>query len=119
MVLSILPIAAPLVFEETARITTPDPTFFFPRRVAVEGDTIIATGVKSEGEIQHHGALLFQRQSNGAWVYVKTLAQTSCDVGEVAEDTCTASVAIRNGLAVVAADRVHVFKRFPDGSWEP
>src|SRR4051812_47453149 len=39
--------AAPLVFEETAKIASPDPAFHvFPLRMAVEGDTIIATGVK-------------------------------------------------------------------------
>jgi hypothetical protein len=54
--------APPLVFEETVTITTPDPTFHFPGRVAVEGDTIIATGLMTEsnGDIQHHAAFLFR-----------------------------------------------------------
>lgn len=112
-----LSIAAPLVFEETAKITSPDPSYLFPQRVAADGDTIIATGVRQDGNIQHHVAYLFRRQSNGAWVYVRKLAETSCDNGEVAEDTCHASVAMRNGLAVVSAGQVHVFERSSDGSW--
>ena len=113
-----LSIAAPIVVEEAAIIASPDPTFTFPLRVAVEGDTIIATGRKHEGgEIDRYAAFLFRRQSNGAWLYVNTLAETSCDVGEVGEDTCTVSVAIRNGLAVVAADKVHVFERASDGKY--
>lgn len=114
-----LSFASPLVFEEAATITTPDPAFRFPLRVAVEDDTIIATGVMTEanGDIQHHAAFLFRRQSDGVWVYVNKLAETSCDAGEGAEDTCMASVAIRNGVAVVAAGGVHVFERLPDGSW--
>lgn len=113
----ILSNAAPVVVEEAARIAAPDPTYRFPGRVAVEGDTIIATGIRFEGDIEHQAAFLFQRQSNGAWVYVRTLAQTSCNSGEGAEDTCIASVAIRNGVAVVAAGQVHVFERASDGSW--
>lgn len=109
--------AAPLVFEETAKIAAPDPTYEFAQQVAVEGDTIIATGWKLVGEFEHYSAYLFQRQSNGEWAYVRTLAQHSCNSGEVAEDTCTASVAIRNGVAVVSAGDVHVFERATDGTW--
>ncbi|MFL6617790.1 MAG: hypothetical protein ACJ8MH_04275, partial [Povalibacter sp.] len=111
-------VAAPIVVEETAKIASPDPAYdVFPKRLAVEGDTIIATGVKYVGDFEYHSAFLFRRQSNGSWTFVKTLATTSCDSGEVAEDTCLASVGIRNGVAVVSADKVHVFERKTDGSW--
>lgn len=112
-----LSVAGPLVFEETAKITSPDPAFEFPLRVAVEGDTIIATGRKFDGPIETHVAFLFRRQSNGEWTYVRSLAEGSCDSGEVAEDTCNASVDIRNGLALVTAGTVHVFRRASNGTW--
>ena len=122
-----LSLAAPIVVEETTKIPPPDSTLnLFPVRLAVEGDTIIATGVKYIGEREdewtyrdweNHYAFLFRRQSNGAWQYVKTLATTRCDVGEVGEDSCLASVAIRNGIAVVAADKVHVYERQGTGDW--
>jgi hypothetical protein len=122
-----LSLAAPMVFEETAKIASPDPTLdIFPLRLAVEGDTIIATGVKYVYELEngetnrdweYHYVYQFQRQSNGTWQYLRTLASTRCDTGEVGEDTCLASVAIRNGIAVVAADKVHVFERDASGSW--
>lgn len=121
--LALLPcvsLSAPLVFEETARIASPDSTLqVFPVRMAVEGDTIIATGVKysDSGENEEHRAFLFQRQSNGAWKYIRMLASTNCNSGEAGEDTCIASVAIRNGVAVVSAARVHVFERNASGSW--
>jgi len=122
-----LTLAAPIVVEETAKIASPDSTLdIFPLRLAVEGDTIIATGVKHVFEQEseeisrdweYHYAFLFQRQSNGTWQYVKTLASTRCDVGEVGESSCLASVAIRNGVAVVSADKVHVFQRQGTGNW--
>jgi hypothetical protein len=114
----VLTLAAPIEVEETIKIASPDPTFDnFPVRLAVEGDTIIATGVRYDDPYERHDAFLFQRQSNGAWKYVKTLASTMCDSGEVGEDTCLASVGIRNGVAVVSADKVHVFERQSNGSW--
>lgn len=116
----VVSIAAPTVFEETAKITSPDPTYtFLPSRVAVDGDTIIATGVRYEdaGESERHAVFMFQRQSNGDWAYVSTLAENSCRSGEQGEDTCNASVAMRNGLAVVAAGQVHVLERSSNGSW--
>jgi hypothetical protein len=111
-------LAAPIEVEETIKIASPDPTFdTFPVRLAVEGDTIIATGVRYDYPYERHDAFLFQRQSNGTWKYVKTLASTTCDSGEGGEDTCLASVGIRNGVAVVSADKIHVFERQSDGSW--
>lgn len=112
-----LSVSAPLVFEEVARIGSPDPTYSFPLQVAVEGDTLIATGVKFVREIEHNTAFLFRRQSNGTWAFVKILASTSCDSGEVGEDTCNAAVSIRNGVAIVSADQVYVFTRSSDGNW--
>lgn len=110
-------LAAPLVFEETAKIPSPDPNYRFPRAVAVEGDTIIATGVRFDGPIETHTAFLFQRRSPGAWQFVRALGSGSCDSGESAEDTCNGSVAIRNGVAVFSANTVHVYLRGSDGGW--
>lgn len=112
-----LAVSAPLVFEETAKILSPVPGHEFPIGVAVEGDTIIATGRTFDGPIEHHDVFLFRRDSNGTWTYVRTLARNSCDSSEAAEDTCNASVAIRNGVAVVSAGQLHVFTRAADGSW--
>lgn len=122
-----LSVAAPIVVEETAKIPSPDPTLsIFPVRLAVEGDTIIATGLKhvyeqedetTSRDWEYHYAYQFQRQSNGKWQYVKTLTSIRCDVGEVGESSCLASVAIRNGVAVVSADKVHVYERQGTGNW--
>jgi hypothetical protein len=118
-------VAAPLIFEETAKINSPDPAYtVFPLKVAVEGDTIIATGLKTQLAAEpyehyrsYYAAFLFRRQSNGSWTYERTLAQDSCDEGEQGEDTCPVSVAIRNGVAAVSAGQVHVFRRAPNGNW--
>jgi len=117
--------ASPLVFEETARISSPDPAFtVFPLKVAVEGDTIIATGLKNVFTLEpyehvrsDYAAFLFRRQSNGSWTYVRTLAQASCDETERGEDTCPVSVAIRNGVAAVSAGQIYVFRRAANGDW--
>jgi hypothetical protein len=117
--------AGPLIFEETAKIGSPDPAYTgFPLGLAVEGDTIIAIGLKREFTLEpyehtrsDYAAFLFRRQSNGSWTYVRTLAQTSCDEGERGEDTCPVTAAIRNGVAAVSAGQVHIFRRASNGDW--
>jgi hypothetical protein len=117
--------AAPLIFEETAKISPPDPAFTFPPlHVAVEGDAVIAIWRRTEWTLEpyehdrsHYAAFLFQRQSNGNWAYVRTLAQQDCDEGELAEDTCPMSVAIRNGVAAVSGGGLHIFRRAVNGDW--
>lgn len=71
--------AGPRVLQETAKITSPDPDYRFPGDVAVDGDWLIATGVKflNPDDIgdQDHSAWLFQRQSDGSWAVVRRLVQ--------------------------------------------
>ncbi|HEY5759519.1 MAG TPA: hypothetical protein VIU34_27045 [Steroidobacter sp.] len=70
--------AGPQVFQETAKIVSPDPAYRFPGSIAVDGDWLIATGSRytDEGWTDiDYSAWLFQRQSNGTWTLVRRLVQ--------------------------------------------
>jgi hypothetical protein len=72
--------AGPRVLEETARIPAPDPSYQFPVSLAVDGDWLIATGMKEvnphgTSEQDDHSAWLFQRQPDGTWTLVRRLVQ--------------------------------------------
>jgi hypothetical protein len=114
--------AGPIIFEETAKIGPPDPSWTqFPVSLAVEGDTIIAVGKRETFTTQpyehmrsDYTSFQFRRQSDGRWTYVRNLIYNFCDEGERAEDTCPQSVAIRNGVAVVNnGSRLWVYRRRP------
>ena len=92
--------AGPRVLEETAKITTPDATFYFPTGIAVAGDWLIASGWKwvNNDSDQEYAVWLFQRQSNGTWVYVRRLVQ-HIDVADLDEPPMTLDMA--GGVAVV------------------
>jgi hypothetical protein len=72
-------LAAPRVFEETAKIDSPDPTYTWPLAIAVDGDFLIATGFKDlDGTHPGMGddsAWLYQRQSNGKWTLLRRLVR--------------------------------------------
>jgi|HigsolmetaAR203D_1030402.scaffolds.fasta_scaffold01018_17 Uncharacterized protein conserved in bacteria len=108
---------APRVFEETAKIVAPESGVTFPLAVAVDGDDIIAVAALVEAPYWHYRAYLFRRDASGAWQYVATLMQATCDDGEVGEENCIASAAVRNGLAVVSAGGVFIFERTSAGNW--
>lgn len=72
--------AGPMVIEEKAKISTPDPSYFWPQSVAIDGDWIIATGSKDAAtaerpSLRDNSAWLYQRQSNGSWRLIKRLHQ--------------------------------------------
>ncbi|MET0534701.1 MAG: hypothetical protein ABW171_10800, partial [Steroidobacter sp.] len=40
--------AGPLILEETAKITSPDPEYIWPISVAVDGDWLLASGIRED-----------------------------------------------------------------------
>lgn len=71
--------AAPRVIEETAKIPSPDPTYYWPLHVAIDGDWLIATGFKdlyqTDPGMGDDSAWLYQRQSDGSWRLIRRLVQ--------------------------------------------
>ena len=107
--------AGPLVLEEVAKLTSPDPSYFFGGRVAIDGDSIIVTGARLSGDPQFPNldrvAFLFERTSSGAWVFVRKLIETS----DEAESSVPEAVAMNGGVAAFARGPVHVFERTAAG----
>jgi len=114
--------ARPLVVQESARISNPDPANFpyFASDVAIDGDDAIATLERyidaPEGgdpnDIEHDVAVhLFHRTAAG-WAPVRQLVLqhhrvfTRFDSG----------LAMRNGIAALALNPLYVFER-RDGEW--
>src|SRR5262245_52828949 len=71
--------AGPLIIEESATITTPDPSYSFGFEVAVGSTSIIASGVRDAPNPEFPGqqelaAFLFERNSStGKWEFVRKL----------------------------------------------
>jgi hypothetical protein len=91
--------AGPVLLEETAKISSPDPEYSWPSSVAVDGDWLLAAGTRYESATNSTdtAAWLYQRQANGSWVLVRRLHQASTD-NVVAGPIQTA---LKNGVAVI------------------
>ena len=114
--------ARPIVIEESARLTNPDAANFpyFADDVAIDGDDAIATldryidsptgaPLYSEHDV---AVWLFRRGTGGAWAPVRQLAlQHHGRLGSV-----QSGVAMRNGIAALALNPLHVFER-RNGDW--
>lgn len=104
--------AAPLVLEETARLSVPEPDFAFPLDVAIDGDWLIAGGVKYinvEPYTEEYATWLYQRQSNGSWALVRKL-HTFLFSGDGHEPPL--KVAMQGGVAVIVKqDLSWIFQR--------
>lgn len=99
-------LAAPKVIEETAKIPSPDPTFYWPLRVAIDGDWLLATGFKDLYETHPGGyvddsAWLYQRQSNGSWTLVRRLVQA---ITRSDGDEPLMQVDIQGGVAAIVKE---------------
>ncbi|HET9397109.1 MAG TPA: hypothetical protein VFO36_13765, partial [Nitrospiraceae bacterium] len=103
--------AAPLVLEETARITTPDPTYNWPLSIAIDGDWLLASGEKDvpSSDLTDNSTWLYQRQSNGSWRLVRRLHQyLAIEPG----DEPNIRVAMQGGVAVILKERASwIFER--------
>ena len=114
--------ARPLVVQESARITNPDPGNYpyFAADVAIDGDDAVAT-LESyfdapEGgdprDLEHDVAVHLFHRTGSAWVPVRQLVThhhsplTSFESG----------LAMRNGIAALALNPLYVFER-RDGDW--
>src|SRR5690349_12722517 len=115
--------ARPLVVQESARITNPDPTGFpyFAADVAVDGDDAIATMERyitpadpvSESDQEHEVAVYLFHRSGNAWAPVKQLVLHH----HFALTSFKAGVAMRNGIAALALNPLYVFERQANGDW--
>jgi hypothetical protein len=113
--------AGPLVIEEVARITSPDPSYTsFGAPVAVDGNSIIVGGGRPTPNPEFpdqfdRTAFLFERNSAGQWVFVRTLATipTAFDAG--GDVTYPFNVAMSGGVASVASGQILVFERTASG----
>ena len=126
LMLPALASSAPRVLEEIAKVTLPDPSFapgvFVPTRVAVQGDDLIITGSKLEGDYQVgeqdlvQAAFLFERQADGSWAFVSQLAETRTDVDDT--DWSDMAAAIDGDVLVVNPRELKIFERTSTG-WAP
>jgi len=115
--------ARPVVIEESARITNPDPTNFpyFASDVAVDGDDAIATmeryfpppegGALSDEE--HDVAVYLFHRSGNTWSPVKQLVLDH----DFPLTSFKAGLAMRNGIAALALNPLYVFERQSNGDW--
>jgi len=114
--------ARPLVVQESARITNPDPATYpyFAADVAVDGDDAIATlerfiepAASTSGELEHEVAVhLFHRTTSG-WAPVRQLALQH---HFFPFSTFDSGLAMRNGIAALALNPLQVFERI-NGNW--
>ena len=114
--------ARPLVVQESARITNPDPANYpyFAADVAIDGDDAVATleryfDAPEDGDprdIEHEVAVhLFRRTASG-WAPVRQLVTHRHD----ALSSFESGLAMRNGIAALALNPLYVFEK-RDGDW--
>jgi hypothetical protein len=99
--------AAPLVLEETTRISTPDPEYVWPISLAVDGDWLLASGIKYDWDtyISDSSTWLYHRESSGTWTLVGKLVQSFSPEEEPKPGP---RVAMRGGVAAIIKE---------SGSW--
>jgi hypothetical protein len=107
--------AGPLVIEESAKLTAPDPTYDqWPVSAAIDGDWIIATGKKEfrpeeSSSFREYSAWLYRRQSTGTWQLVRPLVQV---VLEDDPEEPRMIVDMHGGIAAITKEsRAWVFAR--------
>jgi len=114
--------ARPMVIQESARIGNPQPELspYFADDVAVDGDDAIATldryiesPTGDPFDSEHEVAVwLFHRESSGTWAPVRQLSlQHHGPFGSP-----QSGVAMRNGIAALALNPLHIFER-SNGDW--
>ena len=102
--------AGPLVLEESARITSPDPAFDgFGHSIAIDGDDMLVTGYIGNVPENEWAAFLFRRQSDGSWRFERKLLSEN-------QPFCCGGVNMVAGMnegraAIVAEGGLHFFER--------
>ncbi|HJS21088.1 MAG TPA: hypothetical protein VJ764_00400, partial [Steroidobacteraceae bacterium] len=112
--------AGPLVIEETARLTSPDPSFTFGSPVAVGGNSIIVGGSRPALNPEFPGqfelaAFLFERNSSGAWIFVRKLTEFLSRNEEGGEVNYDFDIAMNSLVAGVMFGELRVFERTAAG----
>jgi len=102
--------ARPVVLENSATFTTPDPNYrYFARHVAVDGDNAIALGEffdPSTGkDAVQRGVFWFQRQSSGTWTFKRKLVDSYFQ-----GTTVSPALAFKGGVAAAITDKLHVWE---------
>ena len=106
--------AGPLIIEEVAKITSPDPSYSFGFEVAVGGNSIIASGVRDAPNPEFPlAAFLFERNSAGTWAFVRKLTEFREPVDpSMFRDF---AIAMNSVLAGVVFGELRVFERTATG----
>lgn len=95
--------AGPLVLEESARISSPDPSYDWPTAVAIDGEWLLASGSRSEPDTPYINNVtwLYQRQPDGSWSPARQLHQFTFydDINQP-----SVKLALQNGVAVIVKE---------------
>ena len=108
--------ARPVVLENSATFTTPDPKYrYFARHVAVDGDNAIALGEffdpSTGNDAVQRGVFWFQRQSSGTWTFKRKLVDSYFQ-----DTTVSPALAFKGGVAAAITDKLHVWE-LTAGTW--
>jgi hypothetical protein len=101
----------PLVLEESARISRPDPNYDWPTAVAIDGEWLLASGSRSEPDGLYISNItwLYQRQADGSWSPVRQLHQFTFydDINQP-----SVKLALKDGVAVIVKESASwIFER--------
>jgi hypothetical protein len=107
--------AGPLVLEQVAKLTSPEPGFILTGEVtklALDGDFALVSAhrfLPSSGD-DEHAVFLYRRDSTGSWRYLRTLVRT---VESPAGISFTKPVAMAEGIAAAGGFGLttHIFER--------
>lgn len=108
--------AGPLILEETTKIATPDPTYLWPVSIAVDGDWLLASGIREDATSNRldNSTWLYQRQTNGTWTLVRRLHQI---LYENDGDEPVVKVAMQGGVAVIVKEFASAIFERSGTSW--
>lgn len=108
--------AGPLILEETAKITTPDPEYGWPVSVAIDGDWLLASGVREDipSNRLDNSTWLYQRQADGTWTLVRRLHQV---LYEFDGDEPPVKVAMQGGVAAIVKENASAIFERSGTSW--
>lgn len=103
----------PVILEEVAQITEPDPAREFTNEFSIDGNDLFVCGRSSLGD-QGDGQevlLRFERQVDGRWLYQGVL------VSDFADHPWTCKLAVKNGVGAFVTGRynLHLLERTSAG----
>jgi hypothetical protein len=110
--------AGPLVIEETAKLTSPDPAYAFPLSPAVGGNSIIIGAARDAPnpefpDQREMAAFLFERNASGAWQFVRKMTEIrNCNDPSCDEPL---DIAMNSNVAAIISGELRVFERTSSG----